>query len=493
MITLKLCKRILSTIKGGLRESLDEKSYGKALRDIDCYARVAQLVNFEYRDDEIEIILKDISEKNLKPIEKIEGAENKKIVFYDQIGTTACLALQYLRTLKSLSYEIFYIYESNKENIKPALLSELNNLCVKAKIYNEAHSIEKAVLIQKEIAEYKAKKIIIHSPCYGSLGSVILHSLPCMERYRIVPGDHHFYIGVDCIDHFIEFREYGVNLDVLKRKITIEKIHQLMYYPITDSFEQFQGFPVETKGKLIIGAAGNEYKFHGSTLFFDVAKELIQRYKDICFVLIGGKSEVLQRLIEERGMSEKFFCLGYRQDFVECVKHVDIYFNSYPIGGALTSMTAAFYNKPILSLHDEEDKMHCLNSWFKENVDKPLSYTSPSELIEYADMLITDVDFRKKEGVATNKRLLTKEDFKNNLKDLLEQNGCRPHAVIHYEWMEYLSDFHKRYVTLQNTFKATIFNLLLYYYGGVIFIKFPYLLRNNTFVFHMFSLIKDKL
>lgn len=492
MITLNTCLRILSTIKDDIRTSFKKEHYGDVLKYIDCYARVAQLINIDYRDDEIEIILKEICKEKLTPVVKIEEAESNKIVFYDQIGTTACLALQYLRALKSLNYEVFYIYEAHKENIKPTLLSELKNLCAKVKIYNESHSIAKAVLIQKDIADYKGTKIIIHSPCYGALGSVVLHSLPCMERYRIVPGDHHFYIGVDCIDHFIEFRDYGVTVDVLKRKISLKNIHQLMYYPITESFVPFQGFPVETQDKVIIGTAAHEYKFHGSALFFDIAKELIKKHKDICFVLIGGKSEVLQRLIEERDMSKNFFSLGYRQDFVECIKHIDIYFNSYPFESALTSLTAAFYEKPILSLHNEEDSMHCLNSWFQDTKENPLSYTDPSTLIEYADYLINDIEFRKREGVATSKRMPTKSKFTKNLKILLEQNGCRPNEDIHYEWMGFINDFYKRYIILQNTFKATVFDMIMIYYGHHTFKKFPYLLSNKSFICHIYYTIKSK-
>ena len=482
MMTQTKVEKIYKALLEETQRNVKNRNYDKALSTIDVFAMVAEKVNDIFREDVIEDTLKYIGESQIK-IKKVNVYSNStnKIVFYDQIGTTICLALQYLRALKSLGYEIFYIYEQRFRQLDPNLKEEVESVCAQTAYSTSGYSMEEAKRIQQLIVDYGASKLIAHSPCFGAMGSSIFYSLSGIEKYKIIPGDHHFYIGVDCFDHFIEFRDFGINVAINERKIPIEKISRLPYYPIVKSNMQFHGFPKIVKDKVIIAAAARELKFHGSEWFFDFSKYILDNYSNVVILFIGGKSQKVLDFVEKNQLQNRFVALGYRTDFIECMKHIDIFFNSYPWGSALTSMTAAFFSKPIISYHDEIFELESLNSWMVPQNGRNFSFSNEQKLRSYVQELLNDSAFRIKEGMRAKQSLCSPAYFAANLEHILRGEQ----VISKYAKLpsKVLAERTKMYLDCQNTYYPQVVYLLHEIYGNKFFRIFPFLIFERMMLF----------
>ena len=482
MLTLQLVHTIYRVIKNDIEHSLREENYARALTAIDTYAGIAQFVNDEFRDDSIENALKTVGEKGIGVRQPSNPTDSKRIIFYDQIGSTACLAQQYLRALKQLGYEVFYIFEKKEEQIHSNLQKEVEQICSKVSYHYGGYSIEKARAIQDEIISFGANKLLIQSPAFGALGSAILYSLRGIQKYRIVPGDHHFFVGIDCVDYLIEVRNFGINVDLKRRNVPIGKIRKLMYYPIVESSVPFKGFPSDIpKDSIVIAAAAHEYKFHGSNRFFDIVKYILNKYPNTIFLFIGGKSKVVDDFVRRENLEGRFYSLGYRYDFIECMKHIDVFMNSYPWGSSLTSMTAAYFNNPIISFHNKKEAADGLNSWFRET---KISYSEEPALFEYIDGVIRNEEYRRREGEKVKSLLQTPEGFATELEMILTSSS-ETNAEFQQMDISYLHDRVNRYIDVQNTFFPSIYDCLLVGYGFRTLYKFHFLLHNVQFLKHL--------
>lgn len=65
--------------------------------------------------------------------------------------------------------------------------------------------------------------------------------------------DHAFWLGRFAFDYCIEFRVYGYNISIQKRKIEKEKILMLPYYPVIRK-EKYQGLPFPDSTRFIFRA-----------------------------------------------------------------------------------------------------------------------------------------------------------------------------------------------------------------------------------------------
>ena len=481
MLELQDVNEIYSKIRADISIQLKKRNVARVCKLIDTFADVAQRVNDIYRDDYIEQVLEKVAKQYL-PTTCSAIAQNKRIVFYDQIGSTICLGLQYIRGLIANGYEILYIFESPLFSPSAALCKELNEAHIKSLFFNSSVQSNKKIIdlacrIRQAIVDFAPSRLIIHSPAGGALGCMILYSLKDIVRYRIVPGDHHFYIGYDCIDYFFEFRNFGIKIAVEQRKIALKQIYKLPYYPIINQFYKFEGFPVDISNKICFAAAGAMYKFFGDNWFFNFVKWLLSSYDNCLFLYIGECPAAMRSFIKKERLEGRFIPIGYRKDFVDCIAHIDIFVNSYPTGGGLVCQTAAYFKKPIISYSNIDDLLNrsiraVLGS---EGTNSPISFTDDSSLKEYVDKLIHDSQLRKSEGNRMFSLLQTKENFDKQLGLFLREEN----VPCHYDVLEKKSKLEKnveKYLTLQNSFMPTILTPLLNCYKLVLVFKIPTLL-----------------
>ena len=468
-LTLDDIRRSYAIIKRDIDNCIDKVKFSKAFSLIDTYAVLSQTINDHFYDKDIEVHLQQISKGAIGQKKNECNINDKRVIFYDQIGTTICLGLQYLRALSRLGYEITYIFESPLRKVKPELLNEIQKICTSFYVFEEKSTIELGKRIQDVILKAKAPKLISHFSAEGALGMSVIYSISGIEKYRIVPGDHHYYLGVDGYDHFFEYRQFAIKVAHEERGIPLGKIYKLPYYPIITSFCDFQGFPKETEGKVKILAAGSEYKFHGSNWFFETSEWILQNHENAVIIFLGGKSSQIENFIKEKKLEGKFILAGYRKDFVECMKYVDMFLNSYPMGGGLVGLTAINLEKPVISHYEEFNALqNSIRSFLgAEEVDSPISFKDDDKLKVYVSRLI-------KEGHRMKSMAQNEEKFTQMLCDYLNGEKSPVNSVTHVScFLEHRRDC---YIGLQNDFTPSILYLLNMEYGISYLQKFPFLL-----------------
>lgn len=474
-ITLDDIKKIYAIIQQDIERNNEKDNIDRVYQLIDTYSVLVQTINDHFRDDFIENILKSIASRFLNSQDDYNSKDENIIVFYDQIGTTICLGLQYLRALKQLGYRVVYIFESPSRKVKKDLLLEVYSSCEAVYVFQEKSTISLARKIREIIISSKACKLISHCSAEGALGATVFYSLNGLEKYRIVPGDHHFNIGIDSYDHFFDYRNFAIKVSIEERKIPMKKVHKLPYYPIIENNMEFAGFPAEAQNKTVILAAGSEYKFHGSTWFYDFSKKLLFDNPNTVIVFLGGKSPHIVDYVKSQGLEHRFLLLGYRKDFVACMKHSDIFLNSYPMGGGLVGLTAVNLGIPVLSHYDEYNALqNSIRSFMgAEDVDSPISFIDDSKMHEYANSLIRDVLYRRSEGARMKKMAQTKQNFDRILGEILKEDKHVVKSVT--EKSCHLEKRLENYIQLQNTFLPSVLNLLIKEYGLGMFRKFWFL------------------
>lgn len=413
-------------IKKDIHREFSNGNISMTIKLLDCYADCTQKINNILRDDELEIIIKEISSKNIAASTKInDGGDPNTVVLYDNIGTTACLCVQYLKGLVACGYRVAYIYESTAP-INDELLAEVKKYSSEYFLFDSNNVISQEGFLGQKIRDViigvNPSKIVAHLQATGALCISVLNSIRGVKKFRIVPGDHHFYLGYDCFDYFIEFRPFGWSTAIYERNIPAEKIYNLSYYPLAEEFVSYCGLPEATNGKVVLAAGGATYKFQGSNVFYEALETILLQNENAVFVFIGHPSPELKKLSRKKSISGKIFFLGYRKDFVSVMQHVDILINSMPFSGGLFCQTAAYYSKPILAYTEydgkEDNSVDDILGACKD-FGKIEKY-SLSDFYSQALGLIGSAESRLYWGKIANDELQTKEQFDAELGRILE-------------------------------------------------------------------------
>lgn len=369
----------------------------------DNAANIASMINWIYYDSIFEDYFKLVASKIETSSEFIP--DPKKIIFYDEIGSVACLTVQYLQALIDLDYEIFYVFQSNQRILSPAILEMVNNyskcrvLVVNPAIEDKVNQIQS---LSNEITRFGAEKAILQTPAEGAFGAVLWNTLGHIKRFRVVPGDHHFYFGVKCTDYFLEFRRFGYTTAIEQRDITSKQIFIQPYYPLVKKDEIFQGFPDHKDNTITIFSAASPYKVYGENdKYFTILKKLLEIKPEVKIIFAGGGFlDPFKKFIRDNNLEERIALVGYRKDIGKCVENCDIYLCTYPMTGGLTSQYAAYFSKPILSFTDPKlpgNKIEDIIAGVTEQEIK-ITYDSEREFFDYAERLVLDVQFRTERG-----------------------------------------------------------------------------------------------
>lgn len=502
-MTIKEIEKCQSVIKEQIKKSLKKNEIERALKQIDTYADFNHRVNNILRDDEIESYLKAIA-SSFSDYQYRKDLDKNTVIFYDQIGTSICLGLQYIRGLIKNNYKVIYIYEGWNHKIDEAFLDEIKTYNIEYYIYDSRYQYYKnGVYIGDEIRNCilntNAAKLILHPDAPGALGATILYSLHDVEIFRIVPGDHHFFVGYDFVKQFIHFRSFGIMTSIIDRNISVSRNSLLPFYPIIKNNYEFAGFPKQADGKIVVLTAGAEYKYLGSNLFYDQCLRILS-YPNVIILYCGKIFPELSKFIKINNLYDKLIPIGYRRDFIECIKHCDIYLNSYPFPGGLVCQTAAYYNKAIIAFAKKEEYlMYNMDELLNSPNENKMTAHNLDSLYNHIDSLILDQSYRSTYGERLGEVLQTENNFNKGLKEIIEGNGkykievdkitlpVNRHLMV--DW----------YIYSQNKYQPTVLVPLFVQYGFKAFLLFNCLfldiIKNPFFslkflLLHVYKLIK---
>lgn len=442
--------------------------------DVICIAATLMYnFNMFYYDEELELMLKNISKKIMKKKCKPEVYDKNRVVFYDYFSLdNRGLTEQYLQGLIDNDYEILYITLQKKSE-------KMHNILKKLKYYKNAtiyfsmekRNIAKCNEIVEKIIQFQPSKILYHSAPWDTVGHVVLSFFEGtkIDRFLINLTDHAFWLGRDCVDYFLEFRNYGVNISQKQRSIDKKKLLLLPYYPIQDNEIEFQGFPFDDEGKKVIISAGSLYKIYGRTIFFDIVKYILNKYQDTVFYYLGnGNEDILLNFIQENNFVDRFFYDKERKDINKIIKQCYFYLGTYPIAGGLISQLAVANNKIPVMFTEKKYPMNNMDEIFINNDNEFMLYSLEDVYNKIAKLMGDNEYYTQKTSRLENK-VISVSDFSKLLFFALE-NKKSVYTTKNYEID--IDEFSQIYFDQENNYLHNYENYFFIVRNPLIFIMF---------------------
>lgn len=411
-------------LKIKIQKKIRNKKWNDALTLIEFAAKLANKFNWIYYDAELEKNLRIIS-NNLISNNSLMPIKNR-IIFYDSWGiANRGLTLQYLNSLKYSYFDVLIILENG--NLEQTLeIRDLFKDNKKFEFYSLKNDskIKQIEMLNKKINEFNPEILIMHISPWAVEALTVFYSLKNVTKYLINLTDHAFWLGSECLDFSLEFRDYGYTVSLEKRNIDASKICSSPYYPILVE-KQFRGLPIENKDKVVILAGSSYYKIYGrNQAFFKIIYRLLNDNPELIILFAGnGDGRILRNFIKNSGFSDRLYLLGTRDDIGETFDHCDIYLSTYPISGGLMAQIAAIKSKPILSYTKNDIQTNMIDDLIGYNKKVEVSFVSETLFYDYATKLIKDKNFRIKCGQALKEAMITPEQFNENFIKILDKKN----------------------------------------------------------------------
>lgn len=465
-------------------KSYKNKEYNKCFNHISVASTFAYSYNFIFKDDELELLLKSLSEDILKSDMKYVP-QNKVYVMLDGFGRpNRGLTQQYLRAFANMENIQVYYFSVYPDSFKEQVYKEIESF----------HNIElvkvqgddlmsKLFFLSSKLLEIKPSKIFTHIAPWDVAVPILLYSINSkVERYNINLTDHAFWLGTGCFDYTLEFREYGCSLSLLKRGFKQNQILLNSFYPIiTDTL--FEGFPEEARGKIIFFSGGSLYKIYGkNNQFLEMMKHILEIVPNSIILYAGdGDRKPVLRFIKNNNLEKKFLLLGTRKDINQVFAHCDIYLDTYPFSGGLMRQYAAYNAKPIMAFSEKKVYEGETEDVFYHISDVPAAIVYSSLTDYYCEILrlVKDSEYRKNKGLDLKQMMVTPESFTLRLSNLIENKEIG--------WSQILSideeAIFNQYIDNNNIQYNTIGLLLFKRYNLFTFLYFP------SFAFKYFPML----
>ena len=418
------------------------KNYKRLFKKIILCATFAYNYNVEYKND----ILENAIDKISKHFESIKSnQESKKVLFFDSFGFEyRGLANQYIDAL--LKKNIDFEYVTYVRNDIKSLANKLNENNIKITYITEEES--GILTLSKKLEE--CSDFILYITPYDIV-SLVCARLFDGKKYLINLTDHAFWLGVNYIDYYIDFRNYGSNISYYYRNIPKNKILLNPYYPLF-SDNEFQGYPCEKMNKNnTIFSGGSIYKTIDETLlYYKIVNDVLENNPETYF-WYAGSGEMKYLLELQSKFPERVYITKERNDLVEILRHSRIYLSTYPMIGGLMSQYCVIANIPALTLLYDE----CSSGVLLEQGEKAFEYWKFDDLIKEANKLIKDEKYYQKRIEGWKNNIISKEDFDENLYKIISTQKSNFKTVIDSEPYD-TSKFLNTYIIRANKDKIKI-------------------------------------
>lgn len=395
----------------------------EALRYIRTISFIACKYNQFLTSSRLEMMMQTIAQQMDRPKKK-SAKEEEMILFYDGVGfDTRGLARIYLRALAKLGYKIIYVVTVGTQTSLQTLREDAVRYGVEFVEINRFPLIGTYNALMGVFYTRNIKKAILYTTEWDVYGPLAFINAPeeC-QRFHINLGDHCFWIGTSAFDYNIEFRDYGKEVSEHYRGIDASKLLKQPYYPLYNEDEKFEGFPFEKRDDMVVlFSGGAQYKIRDkNNTFCRIIRHCLNSHKNLVFWYAGNQpSEELDALKVE--YDHRVFVTRERKDLYQIMQNIDIYLNTYPIGGGLMVQYSAAALKPTVALIRDNHMAGILNTKHEH-----LCFFHKEEtLIEELDKLISSKDYRDKRGSMMKDAVISEEDFTDNLSSIIENHESK--------------------------------------------------------------------
>lgn len=394
-----------------------KNNYRTALNVYSFAAKFMYSINLRYYDDDIEEKIKVIAQ-NICVTEKIEYANDGVVVFYDSYGyDLRGIANIYLKSLVKQNRRILYITTIKAKGNIPTVLKILSKTeGNEIRYIDNSDYVKEAKQILELVKNETVSMLFLYLLPWDLAGIMVGNALEGkIERIMINLVDHGFWIGKQCFDKLLEFREYGVKIALQKRKISGNKVFYLPYYPNIEKNIEFKGWGIDVGEKQIVFSGGSLYKTFGdNNKYYDIVKKILLLKEDVVFIYAGtGNTSELEKLQKE--FPDRVHYFGERADLYQMMKHCTIYLSTYPMIGGLMSQYAAAAHKPPYTLLFDEGSSGVLLDAQKAQVE----YEDENEMLDAISRVLNSSEDRELVYAKMQNQILTEYEFDEALERVI--------------------------------------------------------------------------
>ena len=415
--------------------------YQKCIHYVKVASRILYAYNWRLADERLESILKDASKQIKKAV---PSAKKNVVVFYDAISfDNRGLTQQYIRAIIKNGYELYYMtnrHEDDKSNLQ-TIKELVNNNCNICHVPAFNTYLEKSQYIYNYIIEHSVSKVFMHLRPDSVSEIVAFYALSKeIVRYQVNLTSHAFWLGSGCIDYSLEFNEYGFLTSEFVRKIPHDKLLYLPFYPISEDSTPYSEITEINDNRIVLMSGGVVYKITDpyDTFLNVVHKILLENSNSIFLWAGGGDLTYISNFIKKHHIENRFYLIGNRTDINAVFDRIDIYFNTYPVGGGLMCQLAALHKKPILSYSESGRVASEAEQTICQLKKISLTCYNKDELLKEAHKLIIDSGYRKQRGEMMSSCVVDIDLFGTMFKTLVETHqsvNLPPHIcneIPHY-------------------------------------------------------------
>lgn len=310
-----------------------------------------------FGDDELDELLYQIGKAKLT-IPSIENPQDKRVVFFDSFASdNRGITEQYLDALHYNGYEILFVTSNSQfrsESKLGKLLSGYEN-CRVVVLPAQTPLSQLANQAAQEIADWHVSKAFIHIGPYDVMPIMLFSQYAgVLHRYFINLTDHAWWLGKNCIDTNLEFRQFGFALSTQVRGIDKSKEALIPYYPVSQlSNETIDDLlPEGLDGKFVIVTGGTFYKYLDAD--FTLLKLMLRVFREnpnVVLLMVGTSKAGIQykKRAERAGFGDRIYLMDNTPYLLSVFEHAQLYLCSYPMTGGLMAQIAAKQGLPVVA------------------------------------------------------------------------------------------------------------------------------------------------
>lgn len=422
--------------KNEIKKLVFLQKYEEALAKITTLANSLYESNQYYVDNDLENALLNIQKQLQKKYDfgEIKEVNDKTVLFYDGFGLDSRgLAYIYIKALVNLGYKIIYMTIPNAQGNIPRitkLIEEAGGEIVFCR--TDSYTLWYQYIYKVSSIVKPAKAFFYTTPHDVSAVMAFNQLTSQVERYQINLTDHAFWLGINAFDYCLEYRDYGAALSQQYRNINPDKQLLQPFYPDVNTKVEFQGFPFrKSKDDYVVFSGGSLYKtMDDNFIYYQIIEYLLLKYPQIKFWYAGYGSQDECKPINELILRYpgRVVHTPERKDLFQVMQNIDMYINTYPLGGGLMTQYSAIAGKAPLTFSTND---FCAVETLLDYEKLKLSTT---DIDEFVNMIDGYINKNKYSSDAYNEKLkasvVTEKQFGNNL------NGIITSKISDYQFKE---------------------------------------------------------
>lgn len=427
--TLEIDEKI-AAIKRRIQKAVAKGQYDSALLLIKCLANILFNYNQYYKDDfleeQMEILMERLFDAGDRPLQSVR-ADSASIFFYDGVGVDDGIELIYVKGLVKAGHHVVYLVRESAKGKFPILQSWLENYHAEI-IYIPVglSTLQECRYIYEVQNRADIKAGFLYALPYDVAGVMAFMSARNRYvRYRVNFVDHAYWLGGNkAFDYCLEFRDFGAFLSGHYRGIPKEHIIMLPYYPYIDQEKEYEGFPFPVEeGDFIIFSGGTLYKTYdgAENLYYKMVEFCLSEFAHTKFWYAGrgeDRHTVELKRLQEKYAGRVFWSKEGRDDLFQVLQHVDLYLNTYPVGGGLMLQYAAAAGRvPLIYYRTIESRTSTLVNQDRLGIE----FDDLEAWKEEAAKLIRDEAYRKSKEQRVLENAIDADIFERNLLKVLRE------------------------------------------------------------------------